>query len=94
MTGTKYIVVANDNHYEQMILFPSNLRHDQMARAMKRLRYPHIVSAGFVDDYMQCYGESTSVRRCSRGDTDTIMLKAMLSIDDKDIRDSDWRNLT
>jgi len=84
MTGTKYIVVSSDFSGEQLIMFPSVIKHDKMAKAMKRLRYPNVISAGFIDEFMQCYGESTSLRLKSR-DIDTILLKSMLSIDDKKI---------
>lgn len=43
-----------------------------------------IVSAGFVDEFCQCYGESMSLRIRSR-DIDTILLKAMLDLSDKKI---------
>ena len=84
MTGTKYIVVANDFD-EKMIMFPATINHDQMSKAMERLRFPKVVSAGFIDEFMQCYGESTTLRIKSR-DIDTTILKSMLSIDDKDIK--------
>jgi hypothetical protein len=82
MTGTKYIVVSNDN-VEQMIVFPASINHIDMAKAMKRMRFHNVVSAGFIDEFMQCYGESTTLRTKAR-DIDTLMLKTMLSIDDKD----------
>jgi len=44
-----------------------------------------VVSAGFIDEFMECYGESISVNRKSRKDIDTLMLQTMLSIDDKKI---------
>ena len=84
MTGTKYVVVANDFD-EKLIMFPATINHDEMAKAMERLRFPKILSAGFIDEFMQCYGESTTLRLKSR-DIDTTILKSMLSIDDKDIR--------
>ena len=86
MTGTKYIVVTNHlMSDEQMILFPSTINHSGMAKCMLSLRYPKVVAAGFVDEFMQCYGESMTLRIKSR-DIDTIMLHAMLSIDDKKIK--------
>jgi hypothetical protein len=44
MTGTKYIVVSNDN-VEQMIVFPASINHIDMAKAMKRMRFHNVVSA-------------------------------------------------
>jgi hypothetical protein len=84
MTGTKYIVVSNDFD-KHMIIFPAIINHDQMAKAMQKLRFPKVESAGFIDEFMQCYGESSTLRLKSR-DIDTSILKSMLSIDDKVIK--------
>ena len=85
MTGTKYIVVKNASEVEKIIVFPSEIDHIHMAKAMERLRYPTVVSAGFIDEFMQCYGESMTLRKQSR-DIDTLVLKTMLSIDDKKLQ--------
>lgn len=84
MTGSKYIVLSNSIHDEKMIIFSATINHDQMFQAMKRLRFDKVVSAGWIDEFMQCYGESMTLRTKSR-DIDTLLLKTMLSIDDKEI---------
>ena len=81
---TKYIVV-NSHHLpkEQMIIFPAIIKHDEMAKAMGRLRLPNVVSAGFINgEFMQCYGESISLFRKSRP-IDTDLLKEIFDIDDE-----------
>jgi len=84
MINTKYIVVADDHgDYEKMIIFPASIKHDTMSRAMSRARYPKIVSAGFIDEFMKCYGSSMTLNIESRKEIDTIMLHTMLEIDDK-----------
>ena len=85
-TTTKYIVVSNaDGHTEKMIIFPSSIKHETMFGMFKESLWPKIVSAGFISEFMECYGESMSVNRKSR-DLDTLMLQIMLSIDDKEIK--------
>ena len=89
MTGCKYIVVSNDVlRTDNMIIFPANIGHDQMAKMMGMLTLKNVLSAGFIDEFMQCYGESSTLRKQSR-DIDTTILKTMLSIDDKEIVYSD-----
>ena len=92
MTGTKYIVVSNDvSKIDHMIIFPANIDHSKMAKMMKMLTLCNIESAGFIDEFMQCYGESSSLRKQSRN-IDTTILKSMLSIDDKKIVFDDENN--
>lgn len=86
MDASKYIAVAQDEHSMPIfILFPQNINHDTMARAMIRARYPEVISAGFVDEFLQCYGESTTLRIKSKPE-DTDLLHQQLSIDDKRIK--------
>ena len=78
----KYIVVADaDGISEKMIMFDGSLMHETVAKAMARARYPKVVSAGFVDAYMNCFGESMSVGKRSRDDIDSLMIRAMLDLD-------------
>ena len=84
MKFTKYIVVSDvDGNIERMIIFPSSMKHSTMAKAMKRQRLPNVISAGFIDEFMKCYGESLTVRSKSRGQKDTDMLHKELGINDK-----------
>jgi hypothetical protein len=82
--NAKYIVVANLFSGEKIIIFPSEIDHIQMTNAMGmgQLRYDQVVSAGRIDDFMQCYGESITLNLKSR-DEDTVILKKMLNIEDK-----------
>jgi len=84
MNNTKYIVVNNDSILtEHMIIFPAMISHEAMALAMKLMLLPNVISAGFIDEFMQCYGESFTLKKQSRKDIDTLLLKTMLEIDDK-----------
>ena len=84
-TGTKYIVMSNCIKDEKIFIFSGTINHSDMVKAMKRLRFDEVISAGFVDEFMQCYGESATLHKKSR-DIDTILLKSMLSIGDKEIK--------
>ena len=93
--NTKYIVVGNrlsgNDNYGSLInirIFPfhSSISHDAMFRAIKRLRFSTLVSAGFIDEYMQCYGSSSTLRASSRPDEDTELLHKMFKIQDKEIK--------
>ena len=93
MTRTKYIVVDNDSILiEHIIIFPAMVSHKSMADAMKLLSLPNVRSAGFIDEFMQCYGESMTLGKKSRN-IDTTLLKTMLEIDDKVIMEKDDKRL-
>lgn len=83
MNQTKYIVVENDFvKSPSIIIFPSNISHKNMSDALKRIRFNKVISAGFIDDFMQCYGESQTLNLKSRTE-DTVLLHKMLEISDK-----------
>jgi hypothetical protein len=69
MNGAKYIVVTDnpDRGIERFVMFDAGINHNDMAKAMERLRYPHVLAAGFVNEFMGCYGESMTLRLKSRG---------------------------
>ena len=91
----KYIVikpaVAKGNHKDKEVLitFPNHINHDWMFEAARRMRdQTHgnwtrvtydIVSAGFVDAYLNCHGRSETLDVDSRGDTDTLLLRSQLN---------------
>lgn len=84
MNFSKYIVVGVYGGYdEKMIVFHKDIKHETMANLMKQAGYKTLVSVGFIDEFMKCYGESMSTGASSRGDVDTKMLHKMLSIADK-----------
>lgn len=81
--NAKYIVVGDASMNEKMIVFPPSLKHETVFNVMKRARFETLVSAGFIDEFCQCYGESVSTYTKSRKEIDTLILKQMLRIDDK-----------
>lgn len=82
MNQTKYIVVENDFvKSPSIIIFPSNISHKNMSDALKRIRFNKVISAGFIDDFMQCFGESQTLNLKSRKE-DTVLLRTMLEIND------------
>lgn len=89
----KYVVLTNDENghgMEQIFVFPSNINHVDFAKAMNRCaRLPFVVSAGFVNEFMKCYGSSQTLHASSRPEEDTFLLKSMLSIDDKELKFKD-----
>ena len=86
MTNTKYIAVAIREHaIPVIILFPAVINHVDMAKAMKDIGYKVWKSAGFVDEFMQCYGESQGLGLKSKS-TDTDRLHTQLEIADKKIK--------
>jgi len=90
MNDSKYVVVSNKpmnkGGIEKLVVFDASLNHIDMAKAMGRLGYSFIISAGFIDEFMNCFGSSMTCRCSTRGDIDTIMLHEMLNIDDKELK--------
>ncbi len=85
MTNNKYIAVAQrETSIPIIIMFPGQITHFEMAKAMEGLRLPHVISAGCVDEFLQCYGESYTLRIKSRPE-DTDILHRQLDINDKKI---------
>jgi hypothetical protein len=93
--NTKYIVVGNqlsgDEHHGSLInvrIFPfhSSIKHKSMFEVIKRLRFNVLVSAGFIDEFMNCYGSSESLRASSRPNEDTELLHRMFDIRDKELK--------
>ena len=85
----KYIVVGNsidgriDDNYDEIIFpFSRNINHSYMFKLVKRARYDTLVSAGFIDEFMNCYGSSMTLRVSSRPE-DTELLHRFFRIDDK-----------
>ena len=83
----KYIVVANeiDLRNERIFSFHPTITHKEMFQSVKRLRFDTLISAGFIDEFMQCFGESMTLNIKARPDEDTRLLKKMFQIDDKHI---------
>jgi hypothetical protein len=85
--NAKYVVVSyRENAYlEKIFPFDNSIQHSAMFEILKSAGFDSVVSAGFIDEFMQCYGSSTSLRANSRPAEDTKLLKSMFSIDDKEI---------
>jgi len=80
----KYIVVKNElENVEYIFPFPRNIDHDKMFKAMRRLRFDTIISAGFINEFMECYGRSQTLRVSYREGSDTQLLKESFQINDK-----------
>lgn len=79
--NVKYIVVDYGYHELQMFPFSPTITHKDMHIMVGG----EVVSAGFIDEFMQCYGSSSSLN-VSSDPNDTKMLKRMFSIEDKKIK--------
>ena len=92
MNSSKYVVLTADLEYgtEKIFVFDGSIKHKDFADAMKRsVRMPFVISAGFVSEFLTCYGSSMSLGVESRPDIDTLMLHSMLRFEDKEIRFKD-----
>lgn len=85
--ASKYIVIADPNGNENIIVFPATMVHSDVAMCLEKSKQAcfETVSAGFVDEFMSCYGESSSMRLKSRPE-DTLLLKSSLGINHMEIR--------
>ncbi len=80
----KYIATKNQDNQEEIFTFPDSVNHDAMAEVLgciknqtsvpweRVMREP--ISAGFVDQSANCYGESITLRLKSR-EEDSILLQ-------------------
>ena len=69
--NAKYIIVKTRDNGEYPIIFPLRVTHKQMAT-----RNGEPISAGFVNDRLECFGESDSLGIKSRPE-DTAIIKDM-----------------
>ncbi len=74
-TNPKYIVYY-EGKIETFVIFPCLIKHVDMA--------PHagigtIISAGFVNNWFECYGESIGLGKKSRIEKDTALIRAHFS---------------
>lgn len=84
MLEMKYVVVESALGI-QMVMFPKNIAHKQMAEVLSYIKedsgrgwkrvHREPISAGFTDG-VRCYGESESLSIKSRPDADTQLLTA------------------
>lgn len=83
----KYIVTKKEDGTEEIFMFSRNVPHDCMAETLYDVRnqmrgnWQYIcrepVSAGFVSEKMECYGESETLKLKSRKQ-DTQLLRKQL----------------
>jgi hypothetical protein len=69
----KYIVIPH-NDLEAMITFPDIIEHDIFSSACC-IDKANIISAGFINKDLECYGYSHSLGITSRGLVDTKLLR-------------------
>lgn len=87
----KYIVLSN-NKEELIFTFPNSVMHVDMLEAVqtmritlnsrdweRKFRYFECISAGFIDENNNCWGESESIGVEAREYEDTELLKRQLA---------------
>jgi len=83
----KYICAINDDGEQEIFIFPDTVNHDCFYEGVTALRnqtwgewkriFREVISAGFVDKDLKCYGESETLNVESRGEEDTKLLKKL-----------------
>ena len=73
-TNPKYIVWKTPTGPDAFIIFSNFIKHDQMA-LMLNVFPEYIKGAGFVNDWFECYGESISLKKKSRIEEDTTLIR-------------------
>lgn len=78
----KYICVSGEGDKEYIYVFPRFVHHDameevisHMSYAMDSCHYEKLISAGFVNSNLECFGESETLGIPSRKDKDTNLLR-------------------
>jgi hypothetical protein len=72
----KYIIIkASWNTEYEALLFPEGIIHHPVAMSVGCMDDYEVISAGFCDKNYNAYGESTSMKRKSRPEEDTIILQ-------------------
>jgi len=70
----KYIIYRGHMDMEEFVIFPNYITHPNMAFRMD-IRAKLVISAGFVNNWFECFGKSISLKVESRGDIDTALLR-------------------
>jgi len=86
----KYIVVKNPLNDFHMIIFPPLINHWDMFQTINSKFSYEIISGGYIDEFLNCYGSSMTLRIKSRPEEDTEILHQMLNIKDKEIKFKGW----
>lgn len=74
MNKMKYIV-WDTPMCEKVIIFSGVIDHGQMAIDLG-LRLDSILGAGFINSRLECWGQSVSLKRDSRGEVDSKLVQA------------------
>ena len=97
---SKYIVVANGDGVEEMVIFHSSMAHGVMARALVGVDAPNLVSAGQLRLYpanhvmqgektvVQCFGESVTLGLSARPNEDRDAAIRTLGLHPDDVFDN------
>ena len=83
----KYICTINENGYFHIFTFPNCIDHDLMYKSLIEIQTRvsmfkttiiniELISAGFVNSKMECYGKSITLNLESREYEDTELLKS------------------
>ncbi len=72
---TKYVVLKG-HIIDEIYVFGDIVQHSDFASGF----FQDVISAGFVSENFECYGESFSLKVKSRGDIDTKLLRQMLRL--------------
>mgnify|MGYP007134672514 CR=1 FL=1 len=88
--ASKYIIIADPSGNENIIVFPATMVHKDVAWCLAKSKQAcfETVSAGFVDEFLNCYGESSSMGLRSRPE-DTNLLRSSLGMNDLEIKYKD-----
>lgn len=91
----KYICTRKDDNTEEIFVFPREIEHDRMDEVLSGIREGHganwkrvvrlPISAGFINDKLECYGESTTLDLKSR-EQDTDLLRSQISSKDEHLQ--------
>jgi len=73
----KYVVIVTDDGRDEMYLFPSSVYHDEFVERLG-IDQQNVITAGFVNQKMECHGTSTSLGVESDPEYDTGLLKHLL----------------
>ena len=78
--NAKYIVIYDENGGESVIIFPCYIAHSTM-----KFKVGNIISAGFINCNLQCFGESVSLNIKSRPEKDTTLAMNMFGTTEEDL---------
>ncbi len=75
-TNPKYLTYEDNLGNETFLIFPYFIKHDTIGF---HIGYDKIISAGFVNDWFECYGKSIGLNKKSRVEKDTALLRKLFN---------------